>query len=175
MYKHVLFLKFTSRSKYRRKKSSKKDFPFLKAPATDTTATFLSLTLSWSKMSSKAFSSNSKLWLSVATTTGTGRAPRSFESKSRSWDCVVVSLPTWKNKKQLQVKRIINSTGWNVSITDYYHRLDQHPSCYLKSLKSTLDLLFSKMAAQLLPITKHHGTVLLVPECFGRGGWRDEK
>jgi len=31
------------------------------------------------------------------------------------------------------------------------------------------------MAAQLLPITKHHGTVLLVVECFGRGWLHDEK
>ena len=40
--------------KYLRKKSSRNDFPFLKAPATETTTTFLSRRLSRRRISSTA-------------------------------------------------------------------------------------------------------------------------
>ena len=66
------FFRFTWAFKYRRKKSSRKDFPFRKAPATDTTTTFLSRTRSSSNISVRAPSSKSNEWSSVATTTWTG-------------------------------------------------------------------------------------------------------
>lgn len=56
---------------YLRKKSNKNDFPCLKAPATEITTTYLSLISSCISTLCKEFSSNLKLWPSLATTIGT--------------------------------------------------------------------------------------------------------
>ena len=58
--------------RYLRKKSKRNDLPLRKAPATDTTTTFLSLIRSSSRICSNASSSNPNEWSSVATTTCTG-------------------------------------------------------------------------------------------------------
>jgi len=65
-------LHITFAHKYRRKKSSRKDLPFLKAPATDTTATFLSCIRGSRSIPSNFSSSNMNWWSSAATTICTG-------------------------------------------------------------------------------------------------------
>ena len=61
-----------TRFKKRRKKSRRNDLPFLKAPATDTTTTFLSFTSSLSRISFNASTFGSNVWSSCATTTCKG-------------------------------------------------------------------------------------------------------
>ena len=88
----------TSLSKYRKKKSSRNDFPFLKGPATDTTTTFLSRTLSSSKISSRAFWLSSNLWSCVGKAIKIGRPPNNFASKSGS--CNVAIVPCESNERE---------------------------------------------------------------------------
>lgn len=61
--------------KYRRKKSSRKDFPFLKAPATDSTTTALSLMSSCSSSSRSASSFRVNVWSGPVFTTWTPCGP----------------------------------------------------------------------------------------------------
>ena len=58
--------------RYLRKKSNKKDFPFLKAPATLTTTTFLSATSGFKRISSKTVSLRINWCVSSASTTWIG-------------------------------------------------------------------------------------------------------
>lgn len=78
----------------RRKKSSKKDFPLRKAPATDITTTFLSRISGFIKTDSNASSSKVNSWFSEVTTIWTG------------WPSVIAALfPRKKERKKKQKRK----------------------------------------------------------------------
>ena len=64
-------------------KSSRKDFPLRKAPATESTTTFLSLTSSDSRISCRASWSSSNVWSGLASTIWVGEKERGRKEGGR--------------------------------------------------------------------------------------------